>query len=226
MLRDTSLTYSPPSANDLSVAPDQEAVILLQFIDRNISGFCTYYKNHKDSRLENRISDFLVNYFNFQLRKENQDFPAFSFGKNPSQSSSGKETDVGVVISTDSAAPETIIDFEAKRLPSTSEYKEYVCGDKGGINRFKRGKHGSHLSVCGMFGYVQSRTPLIWIEKVNTWIDELSQTNQDPEIDWCSRDESLHESATFKDVEKLRSEHLRKKSKDTILLWHYFLNLC
>jgi hypothetical protein len=56
-----------------------------------------------------------------------------------------------------------------KYLPisDTSNNKEYVCGKRGGIERFKRELHSSHLSVCGMFGYVQNDMPANWVDKIN-----------------------------------------------------------
>ncbi len=77
-----------------------------------------------------------------------------------------------------------------------------------------------------MFGYVQSRKSSEWIQKVNKWIMGESVKSINLEIDWKSRDERLVAITIFEDVEKLKSLHTRKQSNDTILLWHYFINLC
>ena len=77
-----------------------------------------------------------------------------------------------------------------------------------------------------MFAYVQSRNPAEWTLKVNEWITKESEINTDPEIDWRSLDEKLIAITVFKDVDKLKSVHKRKQSKDTILIWHYFIDLC
>lgn len=227
MLRDNIQTYNPPLSNDLSVYPKQEVNILLDFIDSNISDFRLYYQAIKDSDRENRISDFLVNHFQLCLRDERLGgFPPFDFRKNPTQPDSGKETDIGVIVLTKNVKPITIIEFEAKRFSESSNNKEYVCGDRGGIERFKRGHHSSHLSICGMFGYVQSRSSSEWILKVNNWIAEQTQNKNNSEIDWNSLDEKLCRVKSFQYVEKLESMHTRKQSNDTILLCHYFINLC
>jgi hypothetical protein len=227
MLRNNIQTYNAPKPDDLSVQPKHEVTVLLQFIDCTISGFRPYYQAIKDSDKENRISDFLVYYFNTCLREEPYSgFSPFCFGKNPTQPNSDRETDIGVVILTKGIRPETIIEFEAKRLSETSNNKEYVCGIRGGVERFKRGEHASHLSVCGMFGYVQSRTSTIWIDKVNTWIGELSQTNTDTEIDWTNQDEKLSPINSFPKIEKLKSINDRKVEQNSILLYHYFIDLC
>ena len=226
MLRNNIQTYNAPKPDDLSVEPKHEVSVLLQFIDCTISGFCPYYQAIKDSDKENRISDFLVYYFNTCLRlKPYSGFSPFCFGKNPTQPNSDKETDIGVVILTKDIKPVTIIEFEAKRFSETSKYKEYVSGVRGGIERFKRGEHASHLSVCGMFGYVQSRTSTTWIDKVNTWIGKLSQTNTDPDIDWTSPNEKLSPLDSFQNIEKLQSVNDRKTEPNSIKLYHYFIDL-
>jgi hypothetical protein len=121
--------------------------------------------------------------------------------------------------------PIPIIEFEAKRLSESSNNKEYVCGIRGGIERFKRGHHSSHLKVCGMFGYVQSRTSEEWIKKINNWIKELSENNSDKTIDWSDESEFLYKSVSLPFVEKLNSANYRTLQKDSIQLWHYLIDL-
>jgi hypothetical protein len=228
MLKDNLPTYCLPQSDDLSVEPNQEIVFILSFIDRNLSQFYPYYISIKDSDRENRISDFLIHYFQYCLRvDQTEGFCPFDFRKNPTQEESGKETDIGVFVLTKSCKPVTIIEFEAKRFSKTSKYKEYVSGERGGIERFKRGEHAPHLSICGMFGYVQSRTITEWIQKINSWIIELSVTKT-PDIDWSSPEEQLTSIETFTDVEKLKSTHLRIQPQQykSITLYHYFINLC
>lgn len=226
MLKDNIPTNNQPAQNDLSVSVNHEIIFILDFIDRNISGFVIYYFNIKDSDQENRISYFLSCYFNSCLVDEKDGFCSFNFVKNPAQESSSKETDIGVVVMSKTEKPITIIEFEAKRFSETSNNKEYVCGVRGGIERFKRGFHSAHLNISGMFGYIQSRKAEEWIQKVNNWIIEESKTNKDNEIDWKSRDEKLAAEMVFENVEKLKSIHTRKQSNDIIKLWHYFINLC
>lgn len=226
MLRNNIQTYNAPKPDDLSVEPKHEVTVLLEFIDCTIPGFCPYYQAVKDSDKENRISDFLVYYFNTCLREEPYSgFSPFCFGKNPTQPNSYKETDIGVVILTKDIKPVTIIEFEAKRFSETSKYKEYVSGVRGGIERLKRGEHAVHLSICGMFGYVQSRTSIEWIDKVNSWIGELSKSNIDPDIDWTNLNEKLNPINSFPKVEKLESINDRKIVQNPIQLYHYFIDL-
>nr|NQU89244.1 hypothetical protein [Bacteroidota bacterium] len=225
MLKDSQPSYQWPSCNDLSIVPNIEVNKILEFIDNNIPSFYPYYQSRKDSDRENRISDFLVHHFELCKIEQSGGFFPYRFSKNPTQPHSGKETDVGVFVMTRSQKPIPIIEFEAKRFSETSNNKEYVSGDRGGIERFKRGHHSSHLSVCGMFGYVQSRTSLEWIRKVNEWIDELSRNNIDQSIDWTNEKEQLVKTNSFPKVEKLSSHHTRKQSNDIITLWHYLIEL-
>lgn len=224
MLRDSSPSYQSPKPSDLSVDSNHEVALVLSFVDKNISSFPGYYQSIKDSEKENRISDNLVHHFEL-CKNESESYFPFRFSKNPTQSESDKETDIGVFVMSRTHKPIPIIEFEAKRLSETSNNKEYVCGIRGGIERFKRGHHSSHLKVCGMFGYIQSKTSSEWIEKINHWITELSKTNSDSTINWTNKKELLIKIKSFPSVEKYSSLHQRILQKDSIVLWHYLVNL-
>ncbi len=224
MLRDSLPINQTPRPNDLSIDSNYEVNLILSFIDKNISGFPVYYQSIKDSKKENRISDNLVQHFEL-CKNESEGYFPFRFSKNPTQPESDKETDIGVFAMSRARKPIPIIEFEAKRLSELSNNKEYVCGIRGGIERFKRGHHSSHLKVCGMFGYVQNKTSAEWIKKINNWISELSQENSDSTIDWIDKKELLSETESFPFVEKLSSIHQRTSQKGNIKLWHYLIDL-
>lgn len=224
MLKDSQQSYQAPKPSDLDVNNTVEIDTILQFIDKNIHSFKPYYDIIRDSEKENRVSDFLVHHF--QLCKVEQNgFLPYDFRKNPTQESSDKETDIGVFVLTRGVKPVPIIEFEAKRFSTSSKYKEYVSGLRGGIERFKRGHHSSHLLVCGMFAYVQSHTCSHWITKVNEFITELSTTNTDTTIDWSNPTENLVTVTTLINVEKLGSVTVRNKPLKVMQLWHYFIDL-
>lgn len=225
MLKDSEPDYSLPLPNSLSVSSTIEVDKVLEFVDQNIASFCTYYQTIKDSDRENRISDFLVQHFQLCKVEQSGGFIPYDFRKNPTQVHSGKETDIGVFALTRGPKPTTIVEFEAKRLSESSNNKEYVCGGRGGIERFKRGNHSAHLKICGMFGYVQSRTSLEWLTRVNRWIEELAKKNSDVSIDWTAIEEELIKTKSFSKVEKFSSQNFRKQTNDKILLWHYLLEL-
>ncbi len=224
MLRDILPSYQTPRPNDLSVGSNFEVNKILSFVDQNISGFPNYYQSFRDSVNENRISDNLVQYFEL-CKLESGSYYPFRFSKNPTQPESVKETDIGVFIMSREQKPLPIIEFEAKRFSESSNNKEYVCGIRGGIERFKRGSHSSQLKECGMFGYVQNRTSKEWIEKINNWITELSQNNSDSTINWTDKKELLSKINSFPLVEKLYSIHNRTSQKECIKLWHYLIDL-
>lgn len=224
MLRDSLPPYQLPKPNDLSVPNNHEVEQILLFVDSYISKFPAYYKTIKDSDRENRISDFLVSHFQLCKVENDEDYFPYDFRKNPTQASSGKETDIGVFVLTRSRKPSPLIEFEAKRFSESSSNEQYVYGDRGGIERFKRGDHSSHLKVCGMFAYVQSRTIGDWFSKVNGWLTNQFNTNKDSSIDWLQT-EQLSQYESFSFVEKYTSSHSRKTLKDSISLWHYFIDL-
>ncbi|WP_036383550.1 MULTISPECIES: hypothetical protein [Flavobacteriaceae] len=224
MLKDSLPSYQSPKSSDFSVEQDVEVNLILSFIDNYISDFSGYYLSLNDSEKENRISDLLVHYLEI-CKDESKGYFPFRFSKNPTQTESTKETDIGIFVRTRNRKPIPIFEFEAKRFSETSNNKEYVCGIRGGIERFKRGHHSSHLKVCGMFGYVQSRTSLEWIKKVNNWIEEMAENNTDESIDWTGSEERLIMKDSLPSVEKLYSLHSRKSSNDNIILWHFLIDL-
>ena len=224
MLKDSLSSYQGPRPSDLNVSNNVEIDKILSFIDKNIAEFPEFYKEHKDSEKENRISDNLIQHFQLCKSEQNSFFP-FDFRKNPTQPYSDKETDIGVFVLTRSIRPLPVIEFEAKRFSTTSKYKEYVSGLRGGIERFKRGHHSSHLLVCGMFGYVQSPTCGHWVLKVNEFITELSTLNIDTTIDWSNLKEKLVAVKSMPNVEKLESVTIRNAPLKELKLWHYFIDL-
>lgn len=224
MLRDLQPSYSAPRPNDLNVEDNVEVEQILTFIDENVPTFPEYYKKIKDSEKENRVSDNLINHLQLCIREKGGYLP-YDFRKNPTQVESDKETDIGVFIMDRGRKPSPIMEFEAKRFSTTSKYKEYVIGLRGGIERFKRGHHSSHLLVCGMFGYVQSHTCNHWITKVNELITELSTTNTDTTIDWTNSSENLIAVTSLSNVEKLESITVRNSPLKELKLWHYFIDL-
>lgn len=224
MLKDSLPPYQLPRPNDLSIPNNHEVEQILLFVDNNLSEFTTYYKTIKDSDRENRISDFLVHHFQVCKIENDQDYFPYDFRKNPTQEESGKETDIGVFVLTRGGKPSPIIEFEAKRFSESSSNEQYVYGDRGGIERFKRGHHSSHLKICGMFAYIQSRTIDEWFNKVNGWLTNQFNTNTDTSIDWLEK-EQLLKYTSLPLVEKYSSNHSRKSLKDTISLWHYFIDL-
>ncbi|MDD2986147.1 hypothetical protein [Flavobacterium sp.] len=224
MLRNSQSPYQLPLSNDLSVPDNHEVEQILLFVDNFVSGFPNYYKNIKDSDRENRVSDFLVHHFQLCKIENNLDYFPYDFRKNPTQEESTKETDIGVFVLTRGRKPYPLLEFEAKRFSESSSNEQYVYGNRGGIERFKRGHHSSHLKVCGMFAYVQSRTIDEWFTKVNGWLTDKFNNNSDSTITWIEKEQLLKHS-NLVSVVKYFSNHPRVKGTDNIELWHYFIDL-
>lgn len=120
--------------------------------------------------------------------------------------------------------------MEAKRLPTPtppkSREREYVEGNLGGIERFKRGHHGAGLAQSAMVAYVQNETCSHWHTKVNGWIQDLIDISVLPEIVWNSDDLLIFQNqfdTTFK--YQSRNKRIHQGKVDEILLQHYWLPL-
>jgi len=122
----------------------------------------------------------------------------------------------------------SIFVFEAKRLDNTlpkSRKEEYVLGAKGGIERFKRDKHGKSFSQSGMLGYVQTDDFSIWETKINKCIDEEIKTPTSSDLSW-SKNDKLYKIHVKGRTAKYSSQHtcLSKKQIQLIHLWVDLVN--
>lgn len=110
--------------------------------------------------------------------------------------------DIGIYLYADDTAhpPPKITVFEGKRLTvklGSKRQKEYVIGHEdagqhilcGGIERFKLSIHAREFERAGMIGYVQDGTHAGWLERVNTWILELSEQKHNPK--WLKQEQLL-----------------------------------
>jgi hypothetical protein len=210
----------------LSVPENHSVIVLLNFVDAKISGFRNYYFSVPiPPEGENAITYHLANYFNVLLTDENDGFLPykFNFVKNPALSEKIREPDLGVVILSKSMPSYPIIEFEAKRLSDSSNNTEYVYGERGGIERFKKNHHGSQLKICGMLGYIQKDTVNDWFTKINGWITEQSAITTTL-LDWKNQSELLVHVASLDNVTKYSSINARV-SKSSLTIYHYLINL-
>lgn len=111
-------------------------------------------------------------------------------------------------------------ELEAKILPTGA--RDYVKGNYGGIERFKKNHHGKNLTQSAMVGYVQKENCSHWHNKINEWIKELIQTNTEVDIIWNEEDLLKHLS-DFDKVKKYVSSN--KRESDLIMLYHYLMDL-
>jgi hypothetical protein len=225
MIRDIQQAHSTPVSNSLSVQDDQELINIFRYIDFSIDKFYNYYIAYGDSEKENRITDLLIACFEEYLFSFNNGYFSIRFSKNPTESDSTREPDIGVFPRKTRKLFRPILIFEAKRLYDSSHSSEYVYGDTGGIERFKRCKHAADDKVCGMIGYIQSNEPNYWVAKINDWINILAKENTDETIDWAHECEKLILESSFIKAQKYSSLNYRKAKNDSIHIFHYFIEL-
>jgi truncated hemoglobin YjbI len=200
---------------------------LLAYLDEYLKNFPSFFKIKtliKPIEAEKKISRELYMFLNNVWDKEK--ISIFHFYPEWDYDNSHRSSDLAVIdVRTDKSQPtETFFTIEAKRLPTGSgeREKEYVEGNLGGIERYKRGHHGKGLPESAMVGYVQKETCSHWHNKINEWINDLIQTNTDIDIIWNNADLLIH-SDNFDKVQKYVSDN--KREKDSIKLHHYLMEL-
>lgn len=219
MLRDQNATHT--TGTSLFTSEDEVKQTIMSFVDDQISGFIPFYKSQNSPQGENRITDLLSFYLNMCL----QGFEPFFFGKNPTQPIGYRESDLGVYAKDLNMIPLLpIFEFEAKKLSSTSINQEYVYGERGGMERFKREIHSPHLPHCGMLGYMFSFDADYWTDNINTWITKLASQSPINGIDWRGDDELLHPIKSFGTVAKLASINKRVTQTEIVII-HYLVDL-
>ncbi len=91
-----------------------------------------------------------------------------------------RKVDFGILSTQTYSTSKAFFVIEAKRLTNTlgkEREREYVFGDGGGIERFKRNLHGKGLSQSAIIGYVQKKDFDYWLTEINSWISESIQSN-------------------------------------------------
>jgi hypothetical protein len=225
MIRDMQQSNSTPVSDSLSVQDDQEVIKIIQYIDFSINKFYDYYMSYGDSDKENRISDLMISCFEDYLSSYNNGYLPIRFSMHPTEESSTREPDIGVFPRPIRNHLRPILVLEAKRLYDSFHSHEYVYGNTGGIERFKRCLHAVDHNVCGMIGYIQVQDSNYWFSKVNTWIDGLAKENTDETIDWTCESEKLIPVNSFMNGQKYSSLNHRKPKDDFIRILHYFVKL-
>jgi hypothetical protein len=123
--------------------------------------------------------------------------------------------------------------IEGKRLFTSSDKKrerEYVTGEdgasSGGIQRFKLGAHGSTITDAALIGYVQKYDFNYWFEKINQWIDDLTNESESKNIGWSIEDK-LNEFSIEGQISKSTSVNERNKNglRNSITLYHLWINM-
>ena len=202
------------------------------FLDTYLPQFPDVYKK-KTTKIEltneDDISQTLAIYLDRQSRKDNFLMVHFQYRYLKTRLSS----DFGL-IEVENNAPTDIDNaffvIEAKWLPlpkpNKSREKEYVIGNPkgGGMERFKKGGHGTGLTKSAMVAYVQKENYPHWHKKVNSWIQDLIETSTSADIVWNSADLLIFQNQ-FDTTSKYKSNNKRihQGKTDDIQLLHYWL---
>jgi hypothetical protein len=123
---------------------------------------------------------------------------------------------------------ETILPIECKRLPiptaSDRDEREYVFSNKGirgGIQRYKEGKHGAKHIRAALIAYVQEHSFDHWFNRVEEWIRELHTTGNPG---WSPADELVKHSLDIDaGVAVHESVHTRGSELPEIQLRHMWV---
>ena len=116
----------------------------------------------------------------------------------------------------------TIFAIECKWLRNpVSKSKQYVSGNTGGIERFKREQHGGNLPQSAIVGFIENEEFDFWFKTINNWITELF-INYDTTITW-EKSDLLNELTISETTAKYQSNN--KRSKDYIVLTHLWVIL-
>lgn len=201
---------------------------LIGFVEIILILFQQKYKKSKISA-EDVLNEKLEILLNHYSRTKGRPF-LFKGEKISDNSLNGhrRKVDIGVMISTKSFFEDkAFFTIECKRLPTpgTDRKKEYVSGNYGGIERFKRNLHGNNLTKSAIVGYIQKNDFKYWFKNINEWISSQVSDNNDPSIIWTNEDILIHQSTYKNKVAKYQSTNFRKAKKNSILLLHYLMDL-
>lgn len=199
----------PQIVPDFSLPEHQTVKRILQFLKSVLPEFERDFQGVKQTIfLEDAISKQLSLFFQLKAKSEN-----LLFDFNPRIG-----VDFGIYVSPLQLGADPIFVIEAKRL--SKQHYDYVKGDTGGIERFKREcfGFGKHLFKSAMIGYIQEQNKEHWLQKINSWIDiEIKNT---ADLLWSEEDILAHEG-NFSDF---ISTHLRT-SGTKITLYHFWVSL-
>lgn len=202
---------------------DKKAVeSLLAFLAENIPAFPGFLKANTTGKLyEDRISGKLEIFLQRLSRSENSVF-MFQF-QTPLEGK--RSTDISVIYAAPYSSTEPFFIIEAKRLPTpgSGREREYVHGELGAMERFKRGHHGRSLEQSAILGYIEKEDHDYWHKQIFSWITDLINSNTDTSIVWDKND-----LLTFlKDINGIHTyQSVNKRSGTTeIKLTHFLINI-
>lgn len=238
-MKKVKITSKKPSYNNIITNTYVDEVII--FIEQKLSLFPEYIRNSaclqglsktiegEDLLTENLCSFFTSHEKKYTYQFEKQDNYDFQF-LNQSKGKGHRTNDAGVILANTNGSLGKILVIEAKRLPTpgSSRKKEYVEGNLGGIERFKKEVHSQELPTnkALIIGYIQKENASVWLNKVNEWIDEQINKSSNAQLLWFIEDKLIqNQSFSQNKITKYNSAHSRI-NLDKIDLTHYWIDFC
>jgi hypothetical protein len=208
----------PDSSLNFSISKGKTISSIFNFLDANLPNFVsdlTSGLNNEDdvsqecSIFLNRLAGNNLFMFHFQHK-----YPGRS-----------RSSDLSVISAQKFTSKDPLVVIEAKRLPTPGKnrVREYVQGNRGAMERFKRGHHGKGLPQAVILGYIQKNNFEYWHKEVCNWIDDLINGNNDSSIHW-SKDDLLVMNSNMGGMNKYISNNSRIGSTN-IIITHYWLSL-
>lgn len=138
--------------------------------------------------------------------------------------------DIAIILGYENYNKGKILVIEAKRLPTPGKdrEKEYLLGNYGGIERFKKGVHGQDVEsgTAIILGYIQQETDEVWYNKINDWIDGEIAQSSNPSLNWNNEDKLICDVFFQKNtVKKYLSSHSRIHPLSKLRINHYWIDL-
>lgn len=238
-MRKTQNTYKEPEEFDITRKSYQ--LEFFNFIEEKISLFPSYIlKSFEIQNLpntiqgENKITEQFHRFLNSNEKsyKYNEilksDFYHFIF-ENQSSGEKHRSYDIGVILGKETHNTGKILVIEAKRLPTpgNARKKEYLFGNLGAVERFRKEVHGQEIksNQAVIIGYIQSENQTYWLNEINSWIDEENKKQNESSLTWQNTDKFIRDdSFSQTKITKFNSEHSRIKL-DKIKLHHYWIDL-
>lgn len=218
MLRNYDKTYQ---GNIEFSTAKRASVCINNFLQKHLPDFPVFLRTVVDLTTVNEdiITSKLEIYLQRQARVTDE---LFMFQFQHPEIGSKRSTDMSVIYASPFASTESIFAIEAKRLPTpgSGRQKEYVEGNLGAMERFKRNHHGKHLKHSAILGYIEKKDFKHWHHEVCSWINTLTATNKDSTILW-NKNDLLSNRSSSNSLNLYESINARLGSTD-IHLSHYW----
>jgi hypothetical protein len=216
--------YDKRHFGNIDFSTDAKAAdAVLKFLDLHL---CEFPKFLKALNLRSINEDVITSKLEIYLQRQaRQTDEIFMFQFQCPETNSRRSTDMSVIYASPFSSTESLFVIEAKRLPTpgSGREREYVQGNLGAMERFKRGHHGQSLARSAIFGYVEAENYDHWHKAICSWINELIKGNTDTSIVW-NTDDLLTFLKNVNGINLYNSLNARIGNTQ-IQLTHYWINI-